>query len=769
MKKLCKKEKNDRVIQWAKFDPIPPQKKIKKKIAVFDIETENWIDFLVLGFYYLNDDTYYSFENMKEAVDFIFDFCRKKNISQIFAHNGGKFDFNFFLDSSVKYYDDYMFVSAIDRGASLLLCQIERISDGKKVTLKDSLAFIPMSLAKAGESYKVDVIKDSVDFKYIGKAFRNEDYLLQLFTDTYIDGKKNSHLRNKVLYRGSHLKSPEDVFKKHGNILNDTARKHITYFSEETKTIYRLYNKEDILEYLKKDCISLAQVINEHFRSELVADAGVAYTSASQAMRIFRRYLKKSIKSSRPSEDEFVRKAYKGGRTEVFKFFFDGEYDIEVNSLNLPRKTIDKIKTMKGKKIKCFDANSLYPTVMEKFKYPMDFKQFFTGKIEVKKAFKKYEFGVFEVKVRVPKTLLIPPLGIDYTFEDNSKKLVFPTGTFSGYWTKYELDYAISLGVEVVEFIKCAVYGEGEYIFKEFINDMYSRRLKAQAEGDITNSTITKLAMNSCYGKFGMNLNDRYIIEGSTDENIGEDYRKINVEKADGTKYITNLIKVKSDTSKMCTKVILACYVTSYSRVLMHKEMMKVGPENIWYTDTDSLFTTEDMDQGKQLGEMKLEYEAGSSCFLAPKTYIIDDIINMKYQTKKTMKGYDKFKSESVTMEEFRAFWLGELSEINAVEKPKFMSFKSATQTGGFLGMNYDADSIQKRYGEQLIIYEKKLEYADTSKEKTKIKNKIKILKLNIEDANKVKWKSIKTRYDKRISDDNLIDTYPIHLEDFNN
>jgi len=749
---------------FKKWSPILPQKSCinskDKKIATLDIEAEGWTQFLVIGFYYLNNNFYMKFYSMREAMNFMFDYCRDNNIKDVFIHNGGKYDINFVIEGCLRETKKFRFHSAIDRGSSFLQTKIEDIENDFILTFRDSIGFIPMSLAKAGESYKVDVVKDSVDFKYIGQAFRDENYVHLVFTDEYVDGKNVKHKRNTVYYNGKEVTSYSIMRDK-----KDLSK--VTYFCHETKTTYRIYTKADIEEYLYKDCVSLAQVIHAHFTSSIIADAGVSFTSAGQAMRIFRRFLDYPIESSTVFEDIFVRKAYKGGRTEVFKFFFDGEYDVKSNPLSLSKETLKDVKKMAGKKIRCYDANSLYPTVMAQFLYPMKFKGIFKGPATVKGMFEKYEYGIFHVKVKVPKTLHIPPLGIEHTFENGTRKYIFPVGVFEGHWTKFEIDYAITLGVEIIEYYECAVYEKPEPIFKNFIDTMYARRREAQKAKDETTSTVTKLAMNSCYGKLGMDLMSKYSLVGRSQCTGNEEvYREMEFDDYDDDEFthVRMIYKKPSDTAKMSTKVIFACYVTSYARVLMHKEMMKVGSNNIWYTDTDSLFTLEKMTEGTALGEMKLEYEAVSACFLAPKTYLIDDIIDMKYKTKKTMKGFDRFKVESVEPLEFFEYWKGELGEIKAIEKEKFMSFKTASMKGVSLGLLYNEFSEREAGSKRIKMLRRKMSNTKDKNEWNSLNNKVKAINDKIHTLGGTKWKSMKTQYDKRIMCENRIDTIPIEL-----
>ena len=87
---------------------------------------------------------------------------------------------------------------------------------------------------------------------------------------------------------------------------------------------------DELLEYLEYDCWGLYEVIERYFRWDMVRQAGPAFTVASQALRVFRTFIKKDIPSISPRIDEFVRESYFGGRTEIFKPFFEQHKDNEL-------------------------------------------------------------------------------------------------------------------------------------------------------------------------------------------------------------------------------------------------------------------------------------------------------------------------------------------------------------------------------------------------------------------------------------------------------
>lgn len=758
------------------------------RYVTFDLESENWKDFLCLGFYDIENDYFAHYETIEESVVELFKYCKKENINNVFAHNGGKFDFLFILDGAfkLKNSDKFKFEHGIPRGSGILSLEVIYLPLKKKLTFRDSLHFLPSSLRKLGESYQVETPKDDIDYQYLGNAFRNEDYLEKIFSDTVEDRNDVAVYRNKVFYKDKHYDSyksllrslngskPKKEFIRY-HILKDVmvAEKDIyqvennPIMSKEEKEklinkiksrimIYRIYNKEDVISYLKIDCVCLAQIMRNHFASPIIRDAGVSFTSAGQAVKIFKRYLKHVIYPSTPEEDAFVRKAYLGGRTELFKFYFNGEYDFENNPQNFKKETLEVIKKQQGKVIHCYDANSLYPSQMMANKYPLKFVGMRAGQ----KFYDHYEFGVWRVKVKIP-YMEIPPLGLQKTFSNGERKLVFPAnGIYEGHWTKQELEYARTLGVEILEYYEGACYSNGEYVFKEFIETMYNARLEARARNDGTTAEICKLAMNSCYGKLGQSPEERHIIVQYSNY-IGQD--PISIYTTDRQE--VNFCKMVSNTDSMFSKVILACYVTSYARIYMHKQIMKVGSENIYYMDTDSLFTTEEMESGNKLCEMKHEYTYKSAVFILPKAYAVFDGMGDLDRAKKVLKGVDREQGQTIPITEIVEYFKGDIAELKTIRKQKFMTCGESFGQNVFLGVSGNPTFEQENISHRIAVANKELEKAIKAKNKKLvqvIKNKLKTLKERYEKANDKKFKSIKKKYDKRIQLPDLINTIPL-------
>lgn len=689
---------------------LKPKKaaKIKSfKFATSDIEAYSWTNFMCIGFYDIFHGFYDYFLDLDEYLDFMYDYCYQWGLKNTFFQFGGIYDF-MFLFQKLFFSDRFLVENIIPRGSGILCFTIidtHREHEDSK-----------------GKPYKLTVWDSSALLPYgldnLSKSFNVEHKKLKIEHDKF-----------------------EEMWK-----------------TEDGKL--------EILEYLEYDCRAHAEVLKKFYEWPLIKQAGPAYTISSQALKMWQLFLDREVYSLPDSIDNFVRNSYLGGRTEVFKPIFLGKYDIEKNPSKFNENCLRVIKEhIKIGQISYLDVNSLYPTVMRENDFPVGAK----GDITQGKNYNPDELGVWRVKVDVPKSLKIPPLGVKVKIKKNQpEKLIYPTGTFTGYFTNVELEYAKTLGVKVIKVYEGVKFVNGGKIFRRFIDTLYNMRLEAKAKGDSVGDLLTKLIMNSCYGKTGMSKDgkEKLILEdggtGGQEFVITDEY---------GIRTAT-LRKVPSKLDNIFSNVGIATFVTSYARVHMHKIFMQCGPENVFYTDTDSVFTSyKGLPTGPELGQLKVEYNAKSACFLLPKTYSTGDIVDLfdkegnPIHRKLTMKGFNNKEVQSVfSIDDFVNYLRGE-AELTLPEKPKFSKFKTGLHKGNFLTMSYEVRSPEEQ---------EKLRRIDEKKEENYFK-KHGVRKKFVKKQYKYREKAVKSLYDKRVITDDGTDTRPIHLidglltEDYNN
>jgi len=136
----------------------PLTSNIKKyRIAVFDIEANNWTDFLILGFF--DGENYYEFYDIEKFLDFVLRL--KYRGFKIFAHYAGRYDFLFLLEH-LKQRASLIDVNGkiIQIKANLFKLQTER----SYIYFCDSFALLPNSLEKLSYAFDVKYKKLKMDF-----------------------------------------------------------------------------------------------------------------------------------------------------------------------------------------------------------------------------------------------------------------------------------------------------------------------------------------------------------------------------------------------------------------------------------------------------------------------------------------------------------------------------------------------------------------------------------------------------------------------------
>jgi hypothetical protein len=137
------------------------------KIAASDIESNNWIDFLMIGLY--DERGYKLFADLNQYLDYVL--TEKFNGYKIFFHNGGKFDFLFIFEKLLERGE----VQIISKSSGLLalIYKFKKI----KIEFRDSYALLPASLDKLIKTYNIPEIKIKIDFT---KKHKFSDKNLQL-------------------------------------------------------------------------------------------------------------------------------------------------------------------------------------------------------------------------------------------------------------------------------------------------------------------------------------------------------------------------------------------------------------------------------------------------------------------------------------------------------------------------------------------------------------------------------------------------------------
>lgn len=368
------------------------------------------------------------------------------------------------------------------------------------------------------------------------------------------------------------------------------------------------YCQQDVV-VLKKLMLEFFQLIDNHGWGKLKE------TAASQSMSIFRTAYKTHEIFIHTDKDaiKLEREGYKGARTECFKI---GKYWGHFWDL---------------------DFNSMYPSVMRDCLFPTKLISFrFSNNLNELKHWMKTHYVIAKVKLAVDR----PIFGV------KGDRFIFPIGTYTTVLHQCELEYALDGGylVGVEEF---AVYEQAP-IFREYIETLYSLRVRAKKEHNGIYVLAYKLFMNSLYGKFGqLKIDNECIGESDIQDVYSERVYDLDADEWSIIRsYGGKVYQQKTtDEESFNSFPAIAGAVTAYGRMKLWRAMEKCGLEHVYYVDTDSLFTDmqgmqavhDEMDE-YELGSLKIEKKEYYLEINAPKDYVLGSDVKLKGVSAKWVK-----------------------------------------------------------------------------------------------------------------------------------
>lgn len=235
-------------------------------------------------------------------------------------------------------------------------------------------------------------------------------------------------------------------------------------------------------------------------------------------------------------------------------------------------------------KINYYDFNSLYPSVMKNHVYPQ---------LDTWLKIKSPDFsqeGMADIE------LYYPDNNINSLPVKTEKEIIYPYGKMRGTWCYPEIRQAIEDGAKINHVYNAIEFSKTCRPFYDYVSFCYEKRLEAKEKNDKLDDVFYKLMMNSLYGKFAMG-SELFMIYNDKEMTMEGRASYVNV--------------------------IWSAYVTCYGRLKLLKALRSVS--NIFYCDTDSLFTFDELETGKELGALKLEGSFSKCKFLGNKIYTLTD------------------------------------------------------------------------------------------------------------------------------------------------
>lgn len=331
-----------------------------------------------------------------------------------------------------------------------------------------------------------------------------------------------------------------------------------------------------VMDYMELDCRSLYAALThlQEWASDHQLDLGP--TIGGSAWRHAQRFMDLPNCELSRGEAAFVRRAYYGGRTQVFR----------------PLVSL------------CHEADvvSMYPNALHKLSLP-----FGQPKLRLERpaacAFEREEAGIYQADIEVAEEF-IPPLPVR-----TKERIAYPYGLLRGTWTGLELQYAVERGARVRRVRSSLTWHHSANAFAPWVDHLFTLRREAGKKTPI--GEFLKTFSNSITGKLGQQPEGRtlYTTEDGKPHNIHHEP-------------IGPFFEQKTHLLHPCSHPEWAALLTSYSRVLWHRMATIDGAEDMVYGDTDSTFTLNKRGGlGDGLGQFEDKGEAEDFDCIAPKFY----------------------------------------------------------------------------------------------------------------------------------------------------
>lgn len=430
---------------------------------------------------------------------------------------------------------------------------------------------------------------------------------------------KGRHV-NKVTFQDSLKLIPLSVEEIAKSFKMDIEKLEIDYDSHNNLPIgSELTDKEK--EYIKNDVRIVARAV-EYFYSQGLTKMTIGSCALDEYKRLIKkRNFKRYFPTPRYHQD--VKQSYRGGFTYLNPKFAE--------------------KTIKNGIV--LDVNSLYPSVMYESDLPFGTPIFFKGKYKTDYIYPLYTQMIrcqFELKKGK-----IPTIQIKHTSEYQPNVYLTSSNGNEEVLCLNSVDLKLffeQYNVYNLEYISGWKFKSTKGLFTDYIDKWSNNKIEAKKNNNHGLYLISKLFLNSLYGKFGTDTKVKSKIPYLGEDDIIH-YKDSEPEERDGI------------------YVAMASFITSYARLKTIKAAQTImdnynqGKSKIQfvYADTDSLHCLSpnfELPEGLEidpvkLGAWKYESKFNKAKFLRQKCYIensTEDIENdnPEYALKITVAGMPK-------------------------------------------------------------------------------------------------------------------------------
>ena len=418
---------------------------------------------------------------------------------------------------------------------------------------------------------------------------------------------------------------------------------------------------EHEIDYIRNDVEIMARALEIMFHQNLTK-----MTIGSDALDYYKK-MNKNFKKYFPilpyDVDEDIRKSYKGGFTYL-------------NDVYKEKETADGI---------VLDVNSLYPSVMKFEKLPFGDPLFFNGKYEKDMLYSLYVQSlscIFKIKenkiptIQIKNNLAFVPNEYIKSSDGDIVTLTLTNVDLELFFEHYDVD--------VIEYHGGWKFRAIKGLFSGYIDYWSEQKIQAKKDKNDALYRISKLMLNSLYGKFGLNPNVRGKYPYLTEDGV--------------VKYMMYPKETRDS-----IYIPVASFITSYARrktittsqSIKEYTLNKYGKDYYIYSDTDSIHLL-NIDENElngfvdvddyRLGAWKLESKFKRGKYLRQKCYIelgYDDKLNV------TIAGLPKKLAPLINFDNFKIGFTTENMNKKDIEKVgKKLTFKHVK--GGVLLVDTD-------------------------------------------------------------------------------
>lgn len=234
----------------------------------------------------------------------------------------------------------------------------------------------------------------------------------------------------------------------------------------------------------------------------------------------------------------------------------------------------------------CVDGNNLYPSGMTFGIFPIGPYKTFNDGMKVDdyiKSIKDGKLSIFEVTLNAnnQRYTLVP-------YRSDEGCITYPCGIFRGVYTSVDIEEALNDGYTIVEVHRGIMWDKSGDIFSELIKHFFLERANLKAHENPMEYAF-KIMLNSYYGYMALMIDmiSFFTDNGKTDKK----HIPVSISLLTNGQFEHNS-KLEHP---ICDKPVhIAAFILSYSRKIMNNNIRKLGPENIAYGDTDSLYVKGD-------------------------------------------------------------------------------------------------------------------------------------------------------------------------------